>query len=152
LPRGLAGSTAIVASEGLLASVREWLGGDGRSRVKLEDPEFEAAYQVWSTDQIAARALLTPAFMERLLALARSSHIGQPLALTEANRLTMVIPRYGRLFEPPSYFKPAASREALVALHDDIAAVLAVADTVIDLDYAARAVAGKEKGPPVGRA
>ncbi len=138
LPRGLNGSTAIVASEGLLGRLRDWLGRDGRARVKLEDPAFDAVYQVWSTDQIAARALLTPAFMERLLALAARSNFGRPVALSDGNRLTMAIPRSGTLFEPPSYTRPAASRAALVELHDDIAAVLAVADAVIDLDYVAR--------------
>ena len=42
------------------------------------------------------------------------------------------------LFEPPSYSKPAAAREALAQLHDDIEAVLRAADAVIDLDQAAR--------------
>lgn len=142
LPRGLRGSTAVIANAGLLGRLRDWIGRDGRTLVRLEDPAFEAVYQVWSTDQIAARALLTPAFMERLLALAAGSRFGQPLAITSDNRLTMAIPRTGSLFEPPSYSRPAASRAALVALYDDIAAVLAVADAVIDLDYAARARAG----------
>ncbi len=145
LPRGLRGSTAIVASEGILGNLRDWLGRDGRQRVKLEDSRFEATYQVWSTDQIAARALLTPAFMERLLALAARNHAGRPMAITDDNRLTLAVPRFGGGgFTPPSYLKPAASRAALVALHDDIAAVLAVADSVIDLDYAARAKAADD--------
>lgn len=140
LPRGLRGSTAIVASAGLLAGLRDWLGRDGRQRVKLEDARFESIYQVWSTDQVSARALLTPAFIERLLALSQRGHFGRPLAITQDNRLTLAIPRSGgALFEPPGYSKAAASRAALVALYDDIAAVLAVADAVIDLDYAARA-------------
>jgi hypothetical protein len=37
--------------------------------VKLEDVEFERIYEVYSTDQIAARALPHPALMERLLKL-----------------------------------------------------------------------------------
>lgn len=140
LPRGLRGSTAIVASAGMLGKLRDWLGRDGRSRVRLEDADFEAIYEVWSTDQISARALLTPAFMERLLALGARASFGRPLAIIDDNRLTMAIPRFNHaLFEPPSYFKPAASRAALVALHDDIGSVLAVTDSVIDLDYAARA-------------
>jgi hypothetical protein len=39
--------------------------------VKLEDPEFEKNYKVFSTDQVEARYLLTPAFMERLDQLAK---------------------------------------------------------------------------------
>jgi hypothetical protein len=140
LPRGLRGSTAIIASEGLVGRLREWIGRDGRSRVRLEDPKFDEIYEAWSTDQIAARALLTPAFMERLLALATRNGVGRPMAIADDNRLTMAIPRFGSaLFEPPSYAQPAASRDRLVQLYDDIAAVLAVADSVIALDYAATA-------------
>ena len=140
LPRGLRGSTAIIAAEGLIGKLRDWIGRDGRARVRLEDPKFDEIYEVWSTDQIAARALLTPAFMERLLALATKASFGRPLAITDDNRLTMAIPRHtGALFEPPTYSQPAASRAKLVQLYDDIAAVLAVADTVIALDYAATA-------------
>ena len=145
LPRSLQGSTAVVATAGLLTSIRDWLGKAGRQRVKLEDPKFEAVYQAWSTDQIAARALLTPAFMERLLALGDRNMFGRPMLLSDDNRLLLAIPRLERLFEPPSYLKPAASRAALVAMNDDIAAVLAVADEVIALDYFAKGVAsGKQ--------
>jgi hypothetical protein len=139
LPRGLVGSTAIIASEGMVGRLRGWLGREGRERVHLEDPKFDAIYEVWSTDQIAARALLTPAFMERLLALPGQHRFGRPFAITSGNEMTMTIPRAGgALFEPPSYSQPAASRDRLVALYDDIAAVLAVADAVIGLDYAAK--------------
>ncbi len=146
LPRSLSGSTAVVASAGLLASIKDWLGNAGRQRVKLEDPKFEAIYQAWSTDQIAARALLTPAFMERLLALGARNMFGRPMLIADDNRLLLAIPRMGRLFEPPSYLKPAASRAALVAMNDDIAAVLGVADEVIALDYFAAGVAAGGQG------
>ncbi len=38
-------------------------------RVRLEDPRFERFFEVYSSDQIEARYLLTPAFMDRLLQL-----------------------------------------------------------------------------------
>ncbi len=41
-------------------------------KVKLEDPVFEKAFEVFSTDQIEARFILTPDFMERLLGLERT--------------------------------------------------------------------------------
>ena len=41
------------------------------SRVKLENPDFEKTFDVYSTDQIEARYLLSPSMMERLLALDR---------------------------------------------------------------------------------
>lgn len=49
------------------------LGQMGKAqRVKLEDPVFEKAFEVYSTDQIEARYILTPDFMERLIGLERT--------------------------------------------------------------------------------
>jgi hypothetical protein len=41
----------------------------GMERVRLVDPRFEKLFEVYSTDQTEARALLTPVLMERLTAL-----------------------------------------------------------------------------------
>lgn len=144
LPRVLQATTTVIASTGAFEQLRRWLKASDRQLVALEDPRFEAVYDVWSTDQIAARALLTPAFMERLLALSGSAANidGRPLVAARGNRLTLAIPRYGRdHFLAPGFRKPAASRASLIALYDQIAGVLVVADAVIDLDQAARSVA-----------
>jgi hypothetical protein len=142
LPRKLQATTAAIARTGGFGQFRDRLRTGGRQRVELEDPRFADSYDVWSTDQIAARALLTPAFMERLLALRGpdSNTDGLPLMLARDNRLTLAIPRVGRdHFAVPSFRQAAASRTALIALHDHIAAVLAITDAVIDLDQTARA-------------
>ena len=39
----------------------------GLESVKLEDPKFEKLFDVYGNDQIEARYLLTPSFMERPL-------------------------------------------------------------------------------------
>lgn len=39
----------------------------GETRVKLENPDFEKVFDVYSSDQVEARYLLTPSMMERLL-------------------------------------------------------------------------------------
>jgi hypothetical protein len=51
-----------------------WLAklGVKEPRVRLEDPVFEKAFEVYGSDQIEARFLLTPDFMERLLGLERT--------------------------------------------------------------------------------
>ena len=147
LPRGLKGTTAVIAGTGAFEQLRHWLKTSNRQHVALEDPRFASVYEVWSTDQIAARALLTPALMERLLALGGSAANidGRPLVVARDNRLTLVIPRYGRdHFRAPGFRKAADSRASLIALYDQIAVVLAVADAVIDLDSAARAVAAAD--------
>jgi Protein of unknown function (DUF3137) len=92
---------------------------------------------VYGSDQIEARALLTPAFMERFTALASGLGFSPPAALAQGNRLTAALPKriMGDLFEPPPYWKPAGGGEALLSLSRDIEAVLKMADAVIDLDF-----------------
>lgn len=47
------------------------VGGMSRrgDRVKLEDPEFEKIYEVYGTDQVEARYILTPAIMQAMTAI-----------------------------------------------------------------------------------
>ena len=63
------------------------------SRSASEDPRFEGRYEVYSTNQIEARALLTPAFMERFMALAARSGFSLPGAMAEGNRLVVALPK-----------------------------------------------------------
>lgn len=146
LPRSLSGTTAVVSDAGWLDRLRDWLARNGRERVRLEDPRFESLYQVWGSDQIAARALLTPAFMERFLALAERPGFGRPQALARDNLLLLAIPKSGGsdYFEPPSFLRPAVSHAVLLRLDRDIACVLAMADAVIGLDHSATAFAAAQ--------
>lgn len=64
------GRTLIKTDQGAISHFLQDIFGDG-SAVRLEDPAFEAQFDVYSNDQIEARRLLTPAFMERLLTLRR---------------------------------------------------------------------------------
>ena len=140
LPRGLSGVTAVIADEGMAGTIRDWMMRGDRQRARVEDPEFEAIWQVYTTDQIGARALLTPAFMERFKRLAHRTGFGVPLALADGNRLLLALPsQSGSLFRSPSFSKPAANRETLIALHSDIAALLVTVDAVVDLDQGSRA-------------
>ena len=153
LPRGLKGTTVVVPDRGMFGNLAERLRGGPCERVRIEDPVFERAFEVYGTDQVSARALLTPAFMERFMALAGSGRFGSPAALVQDNRLLMALSiSDGRdLFEPPSYRKPAAGRDAIVQLSEDIAQVLSAADAVIDLDQAARRAPAAEVRPVPGQ-
>lgn len=65
------GTTIVSKDQTMIGNL---LSGFMRSgeRVKLEDPEFEDKFEVYSTDQVEARYLLTPAFMERVLQFSHS--------------------------------------------------------------------------------
>jgi hypothetical protein len=137
LPRDTAAVTAVISDAGSWGNFADRMKAQHRERVRLEDPVFEKVYEVYGTDQIAARALLNPAFMERMLKLGELPDFGLPLALCSGRVLQIAMPKkMGRnLFEPPSFQKPAASRQELIQLQADIAAVIAAADAIIDLDH-----------------
>ena len=137
LPRSLTGTTVVRADQGVFGNLATRLRSSALERVRLEDPRFERQYEVYGSDQIEARALLTPAFMERFTALASGEGFSRPAALAQGNRLTAALPKrmMGDLFEPPPYWKPAGGGEALLSLSRDIEAVLKMADAVISLDF-----------------
>jgi hypothetical protein len=137
LPRHTGAVTAVVSDAGALGNFADRQKVQHRARVRLEDPVFEKIYEVYGTDQVASRALLNPAFMERLLALGALADFDRPQVLCDGRVLQIAMPKKldKNLFEPPSFSKPAATRAALVQLKKDIACVLKAADGVIDLDH-----------------
>ena len=69
------------------------------ARVPLENPEFEKAFEVFSTNPVEARYILTPLLMERIVALHNTT--GRPLCLSFIGNRAYVAIDYGRaLFEP----------------------------------------------------
>ena len=73
-------------------------------RIKLEDPHFENLFEVYGTDQVESRYLLTPAFMERIRHL--SEAVG-PRALQLAfdhGRLLLAIKKTNNSFEGGTAF------------------------------------------------
>ena len=52
----------------LAQKIQSFLGSrDNENLVKLENPEFEKLFKVFSTDQIEARTILTPVMMEKII-------------------------------------------------------------------------------------
>ena len=77
----------------------------------------KSRYQVYSSDQISARALLTPAVMERLMELERHTEGDPPRLVAEYGTLRVALSK-GKtedLFEPPSIANPAHSSDMLLA-------------------------------------
>ena len=74
---------------------------------------------------------------DQLKALGELQDFERPQVLCVGRVLQIAMPKRvgANLFEPPSFSKPAATREQLVQLQKDIAGVLAAADAVIDLDH-----------------
>ncbi|MEN3000947.1 MAG: DUF3137 domain-containing protein [Armatimonadota bacterium] len=84
------------------------LGMQPGELVKLEDPEFERAFKVYSTDQIEARYILTPSLMERILRFRERTQSEIRLAFI-ASHLYVAIPTAHDHFEAPSLFAPVGT-------------------------------------------
>jgi hypothetical protein len=128
-------------------TAQRFLGGIGQTLqsmnftrgqlIKLEDPEFERLFVVYSDDQIEARYLLSTSLMQRILDL--RSKLGHPLYLSFANdRLYLAIPSNRNRLEPIpllqmlSYGRAPATEEAVLArigeYVTDLTTVLGIVD------------------------
>ncbi len=112
----------------------------GLDRVRLVDPKFEKIFEVFSSDQTEARAVLTPSFMERLIALESLVKDGAAPAfgVFDDGAFMIAIPRFGASDESSSgdgqslkeAIDVARSKIAVDKLLQEIEAVFAVADAL----------------------
>ena len=88
-PKDFEGSTVVLTDSGFF----NWAAGFSQKgeRVSLEDPVFEKQFQVYSSDQVEARYLLTPSFMQRLLEIRSVFPDAQIQAAFERNSLYLAI-------------------------------------------------------------
>lgn len=115
--RSFTGITRIKRDGGFLGNL---FSGGKQDRVRLEDPEFEKAFEVYSDDQVEARYLLNPGFMQRLLDLDR--HLGSGnLALTfHEQEVWLSLRQKGDSFRMGGLFK-AYSRESVAEFFQGLA-------------------------------
>jgi len=127
--KAFSGKTVVKRDAGAIAN---WLGEKfgGMERVSLEDPEFEKHFEVYATDQVEARYLLTPAFMERLTALANDMGGGRLQAAFYDDKLFVMVPNTGNLFEPPSIFKSVLQHTGVARIARELGDVLSMIDTL----------------------
>ena len=114
-----------------------WLGnkliGAGKTgeRVTLEDVGFERQFEVYSTDQVEARYLLTPRFMERLVELA--SHFGNPKGLSVAfddSDLLIAVRSTVNRFEGGSIFSSFVDRSRAHNLIEELSLIFTIIDVL----------------------
>jgi hypothetical protein len=109
-------------------------GGDIENRklerVRLVDPSFEKAFEVWGTDQVEARYLLHPVMMERLIAL-ETGLKGKNLRCAFEDGEMLIAVEGGNLFEPGNLFKPLVDPTRARRIVDEIAAMVRVMDQAL---------------------
>lgn len=103
--------------------------------VRLEDPRFEKEFEVFSTDQVEARYLLTTSFMERLLELRNKLYIQKIECSFYKNVLLMMISIKKDMFEPGSVFEPADFVEDVRSLLIEMNLIFEIIDILkLDMD------------------
>jgi hypothetical protein len=127
-PQKFLGRTIVLRDAGMFNG---FLGlGTDLQRVGLVDPKFEKVFEVLSTDQVEARYLLTPVFMERLLKLEELLHGKKARAAFSDGDLLVAI-EGGNLFEAGSMFKPLADRARVDRVLKEIQSVHGVIDALL---------------------
>ena len=110
-----------------------WLQGkkkDDMKRVGLVDPVFEKIFEAYGTDQVEARYLLTPTFMQRLVDLENSVD-GKNIRFGFDGGNLYIAVETGNRYEPGSMFKPLTETERTQTVLDEIGAIFDVIDGVL---------------------
>lgn len=129
-PKRFEGRTVVVPDFTWLGNALGGLSREGE-RVTLEDVTFERQFEVYSTDQVEARYLLTPRFMERLTDLA--SRFGNPRTLSVAfdgTDLLITVRGNEDRFEGGGIFKSFAERERAQTLLTELSLVFEIVDVL----------------------
>ncbi|WP_421792160.1 DUF3137 domain-containing protein [Hyphobacterium sp.] len=137
-PRTVEGVTVITRDKGFFNMFEGWgrktFGSKKLERVGLVDPKFEKIFEVYSTDQVMSRYLLTPTFMERLLALETAVE-GKKVRAAFDDRQgggeLLIAVETGNLFEPGSLFKPLDDEERVRTLLEEIDLVTGMLDLMV---------------------
>ncbi|MBX3557771.1 DUF3137 domain-containing protein [Chelatococcus sp.] len=106
----------------------------GLRRIGLEDPLFDETYIVHGDDEVSARALLTPATMERLLVLVDGQMFLTPGVFAEGDRLFVTFPYLSNVmnfFEPHDLARNDAEAQLAYQL-GDLANVFSLVDKILE--------------------
>ena len=97
-------------------------------KVKLEDVLFEKKFEVFSSNQIEARYLLTTAFMERILKV-KDCFNGKKIQFSFFdNKLLITIHTTKDMFEPASLFKCSTNRQPINDVLEQFISIFNIVD------------------------
>ncbi len=126
-PKVFYGKTIVSRDAGMFNALAGF--GSSLDRARLEDPVFEKAFEVRTTDQVEARFLLTPDVMQTLVDL-EESFAGKKLRVAFCDGKITAAAEAGNLFEAGSMFKRLDDESRVQRLLQDFAAVFQVVDVL----------------------
>ena len=132
--KAISGKTVVRCDAGTIGNWQVGMLGS-LERVRLEDTQFEKHYvekhyEVYTTEQIEARTLLTPAFMERLAALAADIGGGELQAAFYEDLLFVMVPAAKNPLKPKSIFTSVLRDTAIARVAREFSDVLSIIDTL----------------------
>ena len=98
------------------------------NEIKLEDPEFEKRYRVFSSDEIEGRYLITPSFMERFRTLHTSFGTTKAKCSFYGTKVMFAIPTRKNLFEIGDLFTPLTNPKQINTFLLEISAIYDLID------------------------
>jgi len=96
--------------------------------IKLEDPEFESEFAVYSEDQVESRYILSPSLMDRILSFKKQTNKNIQLSFVDS-RLYVTVPYSKALFEP-KLFGEMIDFEDIQEYHSDLNLVIGIAENL----------------------
>ena len=122
------GHTLVTRDAGFFNFMGNMTMGD-LERARLESTEFEKAFEVYTSDQVEARYLLTPDMMQRLVDLENTFHGSKLRCAFEGGEMFIAV-EGADLFEPGSMFTPLDNPARTRDLLNDFAALFHLIDEV----------------------
>jgi hypothetical protein len=98
----------------------------GRSLVTMENPDFNGEFVVKSSDQVEARFLITPAMMERLMAL--KSRFGAFRLSFTGSRIRIALPGWYNYLAPD--IKRPIDRSQAKMIYDRLVAIIGIVENL----------------------
>jgi len=143
-PKEFLGTTIVRRDRGLFNFLDRF--GTELKRVGLESSKFERDFEVYGSDQVEARALVHPVFMERLIALEQKFAGSRIRCAFQQGDLIVAIESRNR-FEPGSMFSPLADPTRVRQVVTDIAEILRLIDAMLTAERAPLVALGNTDVP-----
>jgi hypothetical protein len=124
--REFMGRTVVLRDSGIFNRKKK----NGMKRVGLVDPKFEKIFEAYGTDQVEARYLLTPDFMQRLVDMETKFQGKKSRFGFLGGKLYIGIEAPNQ-FEAGSMFKPMVDTERTSKILGEIGAIFDVVDAVL---------------------
>ena len=124
--RKFMGKTVVLRDKGMFNSKKK----SDMKRVGLVDPKFEKIFEAYGTDQVEARYLLTPTFMQRLVDLEESVD-GKNIRFAFLNELLVIAVETPNRFEAGSMKVPITDPKRTQDILDEVSAVYNVVDGLV---------------------